>query len=50
MRYSKISKTGEYALAAQLITMNELNAMSAFIKNFKLKYESKKTKTARKKK
>lgn len=42
MGYSKTPKAN-YALAAQLVTVKDINAMSEFIRNFKLKYAGKKS-------
>ena len=49
MAYSKTAKAGYTTLATQLITEKELAAMSEFIRNFKLKYTSKKTPLRKKK-
>ena len=49
MAYSKTPKAGEYSTIAQLVTMKELLEMSAYIRNFREKYSSKKTVTRKKK-
>ncbi len=50
MGYRKNSNAGEYTLATNLVTMQELTAMAAFIRNFKLKYARKKASVVKKKK
>lgn len=47
MAYSKSSRAN-YALTTQLVTVKEMNAVSEFIKEFKLRY-SRKKKAAKKK-
>ncbi len=42
MAYSKTNPRANYALANNLITLDELNAVSEFIKAFKLKYKRRK--------
>lgn len=50
MRSSKTQKMGNhYASAATLITLQDVTAMSEFIRNFKLKYATKRTALAKKK-
>ena len=48
MRYSKTPKPGEYSTIAQIVTINDLVAMTEFIRNFKLKYAPKKSNPTRK--
>jgi hypothetical protein len=50
MEISKNQKNGSYMSAATTVTIQELTAMSEFIRNFKLKYARKRANNTRKKK
>ncbi len=48
MGYPKTPKAGEYSAVAQFVTMQELLAMTAYIREFKQKYAMKKLVTKKK--
>ena len=50
MAFSKAPKAQDYTLAENIVTIKDLTDMSVFIRNFKLKYSSKKTGLNKKKK
>ena len=48
MQYSKTPKAGEYTIISQFVTIQELEDMKAFIRNFKYKYTRKKVASVKK--